>query len=98
MKFYIFPSARTGFMLSRTLINQYGRQNAFDKNFSDNDFLNEEIQPFTKPILSFLNALDNEQIKSKDKFIDLISFIEIVMTKGCIRKLREKRWTIFLQD
>ncbi|MFV0602381.1 AAA family ATPase [Phascolarctobacterium faecium] len=80
------PSARTGFMLSRTLINQYGRQNAFDKNFSDNDFLNEEIQPFTKPILSFLNALDNEQIKSKDKFIDLISFIEIVMTKGCIRK------------
>ena len=92
------PSARTGFMLSRTLINQYGRQNAFDKNFSDNDFLNEEIQPFTKPILSFLNALDNEQIKSKDKFIDLISFIEIVMTKGCIRKkLREKRWTIFLQ-
>lgn len=56
------PAARTGFMLSKNVINRVGRQMAYDRIEFYGIEREEEIQPFTKPIISFLDALEEGKL------------------------------------
>ncbi len=53
-----FPAARTGFVLAKDVINKAARKSAFDaiKSFEGNG--GESLEPFTKPIMNFLDAMN----------------------------------------
>lgn len=74
-----FPAARTGFMLTKDTINTFSRNRIFDNILIDElEEKDSEIQPFTKPIIQFLdriNQLTFEQ-KGDKKYQDIIKSIE----------------------
>ena len=74
------PAARTGFMLSKDVINKVGRDNTF--NLSEEG--EEEITPFTRPINAFLDVMSELSLEKKGqaKNIALASGIENEMAKG----------------
>ncbi len=76
------PAARTGFMLAKNVINKVGRQVAYDvTDFEDR----EEIQPFTKPIIHFLNMIEELKLDYKTEYGEIIEWMETVMAHGRIR-------------
>ncbi len=76
------PAARTGFMLAKNVINRVGRQVAYDViDFQEQ----EEIQPFTKPIIHFLNMLETLHLDYKTEYSDIIEWMENVMAHGRIQ-------------
>lgn len=76
------PAARTGFMLAKNVINKVGRQVAYDvTDFEDR----EEIQPFTKPIIHFLNMMEELKLDYKTEYGEIIEWMETVMAHGSIR-------------
>ncbi len=76
------PAARTGFMLAKNVINRVGRQVAYDvTDFEDR----EEIQPFTKPIIHFLNMMEELKLDYKTEYGEIIEWMETVMARGSIR-------------
>lgn len=81
--FYL-PAVRTGFMLSKNVINKVARSTAFD-NITMEDSATSNI-PFTKPILEFLNTLEDLPIikQTKEKYSSYAVWIENTMTKGQI--------------
>lgn len=76
------PSSRTGFMLTKDIINQVGRENTF--NIVDN--ASGTISPFTRPINCFLDTLSNLSLDSHgiEKNLRLADFIETEMTNGTL--------------
>lgn len=77
-----FPAARTGFMLAKNVINKVGRQVAYDvTDFEDR----EEIQPFTKPIIRFLDMMEELKLDYKTEYSDIIEWMETVMAHGRIQ-------------
>lgn len=75
------PASRTGFMLTKDVINQVGRDNTFNSSVENN------IIPFTRPINSFLNvinslSLDNSNVSNK--YNDIIQYIENDMANGVL--------------
>ena len=75
------PASRTGFMLTKDVINQVGRDNTFNSSVDNN------IIPFTRPINSFLNvinslSLDNSNVNNK--YNDIIQYIENDMANGVL--------------
>lgn len=75
------PAARTGFMLTKNVINQVGRSIAFNSEVNT-----EQIIPFIRPINSFLDVINSLSVESVgyDKYKDIIAYIETEMTYGTI--------------
>lgn len=76
------PAARTGFMLAKNVINKVGRQVAYDvSGFQDR----EEIQPFTKPIIHFLDMLEGLSFEHKTEYGEIVKWMETSMAHGKIQ-------------
>ncbi len=75
------PAARTGFMLTKDIINKVGRKNTF--NISDNK---EIITPFIRPVNHFLDIMGDMSLDStgNDKFLKLALDMEKEMADGAI--------------
>ena len=75
------PASRTGFMLTKDIINQVGRDNTF------NETQGNIITPFTRPINNFLTVINNlsqySQTKN-DKYGGIVGYIETDMADGVI--------------
>ncbi len=75
------PAARTGFMLTKDIINKFGRKNTF--NLSDEK---EEITPFVRPINQFLDIMGDLSVEASGRMrnLELAMDIEKEMTNGTI--------------
>ena len=75
------PASRTGFMLTKDIINKVGRKNTF--NISDNK---EIITPFVRPVNHFLDIIGDMSLDStgNDKFLKLALDMEKEMADGAI--------------
>lgn len=75
------PAARTGFMLTKDIINKVGRKNTF--NISDDK---EIITPFVRPINHFLDIIGDMSLDSpgNDKFLKLALDMEKEMADGAV--------------
>ena len=67
-KTYFLPAARTGFILSKTMINQYSRKRIFDiMPYKEGTLdVTNSTEPLTKPILHFLDMLESTPNKKND--------------------------------
>ncbi|SES62062.1 AAA family ATPase [[Clostridium] polysaccharolyticum] len=75
-----FPASRTGFFLAKDSINQTGREKTFTLQLDDEE---EKIEPFTMPILNFINRLDADNIDRKGKrYEEICDFIENEVVHG----------------
>ena len=75
------PASRTGFMLTKDIINQVGRDNTF------NDNQESAVTPFTRPINNFLTVINNLSQYSpvkNDKYKSIIQYIECNMADGVL--------------
>lgn len=76
------PAARTGFMLAKNVINKVSRQVAYDvSEFQDR----QEIPPFTKPIIHFLDIMEGLSLEHKTEYQDIVEWMETSMTHGRIQ-------------
>lgn len=87
---YYLPATRTGFMLAKNTINQVGRKKAFDNIVElDDETKNIEVSPFPKPIIHFLDSMDNLNLEVNDKnyksHIELLDWINHNMTNGDVK-------------
>lgn len=73
-----FPAARTGFVLSRKIINQNLRRRAFDEDLEEKV---APLQQFTKPILDFLDMLEMSG-NGKTDYKKLAQWIEENLAHG----------------
>lgn len=75
------PAARTGFMLTKDIINKVGRNNTF--NLPDD---REKFTPFVRPINYFLDIMGDLTVgqKKNENYIHLAKDIEHEMTDGTI--------------
>lgn len=75
------PAARTGFMLTKDIINKVGRNNTF--NLPDD---REKFTPFVRPINNFLDIMGDLNVgqKKNENYIHLAEDIEHEMTDGTI--------------
>lgn len=75
------PAARTGFMLTKDIINKIGRKNTF--NITDEK---EDIVPFTRPINQFLDVMNDLTVEKKgaDKYSGIAGDIEETMAEGTV--------------
>lgn len=75
------PAARTGFMLTKDIINKVGRNKTF--NIVEEK---EYVAPFIRPINQFLDVMNDLSLenKGKEQFIEIIAEIESNMTKGTV--------------
>ena len=73
------PAARTGFMLTKNIINQVGRDIAFNVDAS-----RKQITPFIRPINQFLDIINSlsEEVDGDPEYSDLITYIETQMVGG----------------
>lgn len=73
------PAARTGFMLTKDIINKVGRNTAFNIGMSQ-----REMPPFTRPINQFLDVMNDLTIDSRgrEEFDDIIEYLESGMAEG----------------
>lgn len=75
------PAARTGFMMSKNIINKYAREKAFT-------LIETEEQPsaqtFSRPILDFLDVMNDlsQELDGAEAYGDIVSFIQREMTQG----------------
>ena len=86
------PSARTGFVLTKDIINRVGRNQTFnyipvineetDDEIKDSDSVVQAAQPFTRPINHFLDLMTSLSMDQKAPFEELVTFVETHMTKG----------------
>lgn len=75
------PAARTGFMLTKDIINKFSRNNTF--NLSDEK---EEITPFIRPINHFLDVMGDLSLESmgRKECVKIAEDIEHEMAHGII--------------
>lgn len=79
---YIYlPAARTGFMLTKDVINKVGRKNTFNISYNK-----EIITPFVRPVNHFLDIMGDMFLDSKgnDKVLKLALDMEKEMADGAI--------------
>lgn len=78
-----FPAARTGFVLAKDIVNKVGRSRTFDV-LDDEQIVKPQLQPFTKPIIKFLDMLENLTVDNMDKNGNgnLVQWIESHLTNG----------------
>lgn len=75
------PAARTGFMLTKDIINKIGRKNTF--NLSNE---REAITPFINPINQFLDIMGDLslEVRGKSEYVKVALDIEEEMTNGVV--------------
>lgn len=73
------PAARTGFMLAKNVINKVSRQVAYDVSGIKE---REDVQPFTKPIIHFLNMLEELSLEHKTEYGEIVKWVETSMAHG----------------
>ena len=75
------PAARTGFMLTKDVINRVERENTFNL-YQEK----EEITPFTRPINQFLTVMGelSPEEESEKRYRDIEAMIEKEMTDGAM--------------
>ena len=75
------PAARTGFMLTKNIINQVGRDIAFNT-----DVDKTQVIPFIRPINAFLDVINSLSLEESAfiKYKDIIEYLEHEMTSGTI--------------
>lgn len=75
------PAARTGFMLTKDVINKVGRKNTF--NLLEEK---EAIVPFISPINHFLDIMGDLSIETigKEKYLSIVLDVENEMTYGSV--------------
>lgn len=76
------PAARTGFMLAKNVINKVSRQIAYDMTGMKD---RGEIQPFTKPIIHFLDMLEGLSLEHKTEYGEIVKWMETSMAHGRIQ-------------
>lgn len=79
---YIYlPAARTGFMLTKDIINKFGRKNTFNIYHET-----EPVTPFIRPINQFLDVMDDLRMEKSgsEEYLKLVSDLEKEMTHGTI--------------
>lgn len=76
------PSSRTGFMLTKDIINKVGRNTAFNI-----DMGQEKISPFTRPVNQFLDVMNDltTEGKGNEKFKEITAYLENGMTEGSVQ-------------
>ena len=82
------PAARTGFMLSKDIINQVARRNTFDLMVGYEEEIKASLQPFPKPIIHFLDSLESLRIDNEIEYegiAQIVQWIEEDMVKGRIQ-------------
>ena len=82
------PAARTGFMLSKDIINQVARRNTFDLMIGNDEGAKASLQPFPKPIIHFLDSLESLRIDNEIEYegiAQIVQWIEEDMVKGTIK-------------
>lgn len=83
------PAARTGFMLSKDVINQVSRRKTFDFIIdSDEEMVRPDFQPFTKPIMHFLDKIERATVENEEKnrkFLAITNWMEAEVTRGSIQ-------------
>ena len=82
------PAARTGFMLSKDIINQVARKNTFDLMIGNDEGEKVNLQPFPKPIIHFLDSLESLRIDNEIEYegiAQIVQWIEEEMVKGTIK-------------
>jgi len=75
------PAARTGFMLTKDIINKAGRNNTFNLPDSEN-----EIKPFIRPINQFLDIIGDLSVEKtgNEKALELVKDFEREMANGTV--------------
>ena len=75
------PAARTGFMLTKDIINKVGRKNTF--NIAEEK---ENIVPFTRPINQFLDVMGDLTVEKTgtDEYLGIADTIEKTMAEGTV--------------
>lgn len=76
------PAARTGFILAKNVINRVGRQLAYDRLGLH---IREEIQPFTKPVIQFLNKMEELSLNNNTPYETIAAWMEESMVYGHIQ-------------
>lgn len=76
------PAARTGFMLTKDIINKLARKKTYDIEIEMED--RAEIQPFSRPIIEFLDVINelSEEQKGNESYQKLVHFIQSEMVQG----------------
>ncbi len=76
------PAARTGFMLTKNIINKVGRDTAFNMGVGQ-----REVTPFTRLINQFLDVMNELTFDSMGnvKFDNIITYLERGMAEGAIK-------------
>ncbi len=74
------PAARTGFMMSKDIINKYARKQTFARIEADEQ---QAVQPFALPVLDFLDVMNDlsQDQAGEEKYKDIAAFIQR-MTQG----------------
>lgn len=76
------PAARTGFMLAKNVINKVSRQIAYDMTGMKD---RGEIQPFTKPIIHFLNMMEGLSLEHRTEYGEIVKWMETSMAHGRVQ-------------
>ncbi len=76
-----FPAARTGFMLTKDIINKVGRRTTF--NVAEEQ---ETMVPFVRPINQFLDVINDLAFdgKSNEDFAAIVQYLESSMADGTV--------------
>lgn len=80
-KHIYLPAARTGFMLTKDVINKFGRRETFNIGAE-----REAVAPFVRPINQFLDVINDLVLDraGNEKFADIINYLERDMADGTI--------------
>lgn len=75
------PAARTGFMLTKDIINKVGRNATFNLEMEE-----EKFSPFTRPINQFLDVMSDLTIeeKGKESVSAIVEYLENGMAEGTV--------------
>lgn len=78
------PAARTGFMLTKDIINKFARRNTYDLEVITDG--QEQVQPFSRPIIDFLDVVNDlsEEQNGSEINKEIASFIRNKMIQGNI--------------
>lgn len=76
------PAARTGFMLTKDVINKFGRRETFNIGAE-----REAVAPFVRPINQFLDVINDLVLDGagNEKFADIINYLERDMADGTVK-------------
>ncbi|MCI8888661.1 MAG: ATP-binding protein [Hungatella sp.] len=75
------PASRTGFMLTKDIINKVGRNTAFNIELES-----ERLSPFTRPVNQFLDVMDDLTLEERgsERFKDITEYLESGMAEGTL--------------